>query len=108
MRSLPFRMTTEKGETENHTGSASPKTQPDLSGSHVNNQDKTIDSPSTPVQLEQDVITAIQEKSKVQVNSNDYPEYPYGLKLATITVAVAVSVFLVALVCSSFFPPAFP
>jgi hypothetical protein len=87
MRSLPFRRPTEKGVTEIHTSSASPKTQLDLPGSHVNNQDTTINPPSTPVQLE--LTTTVQEKSKVQVNSNDHPEYPHGLKLATITVAVA-------------------
>lgn len=101
MRSSPFRTTIEKALEENHTSSASHESQPGTSESHVNDQDAAINSPSEPTPLEPDITTTVQEKSEPQINQNDHPEYPHGLKLATITVAVAVSVFLVALVCSS-------
>lgn len=101
MSSSILQRTTEKVLEENHTNSASYESQPDTSESHVNDQDAEINSPSEPTPLEPNITTAIQEKSETQVHQNDHPEYPHGLPLATITVAVAVSVFLVALVCRS-------
>ena len=100
MRSFPFRKRAEKGCTENHTRSASHGSQPDSSESHVNEQDTAIHVPSTQVRLEQGATITTQEKSDAQIHSDEHPEYPLGLKLATITVAVALSVFLVALVCT--------
>ncbi len=101
MSSSPFQKTNEKALEENHTSSASHESQPDTSESHVNDQDVTINSPLEPTPLEPNITTAVQEKSEPQVHQDEHPEYPHGLALATITVAVAVSVFLVALVCSS-------
>jgi hypothetical protein len=100
MRSFPFRKATEKGMAEIHTSSGSHDSMPNLSGSHVNGQEPTINYTSTQIPLEQEATTANQEKSEVQVHPDDHPEYPHGLKLATITIAVALSVFLVALVLS--------
>jgi hypothetical protein len=104
MSSSPFQRTTEKALEENHTSSAPHKSQLDTPESHVNDQDVAINSPSEPTPLDPNIITAVQEKSKPRVHQDDHPEYPHGLTLATITVAVAVSVFLVALVCSSLIP----
>jgi hypothetical protein len=101
MSSSPFQRKTENALEENHTSSASHESQPDISESHVNDQNAEISSPSEPTPLEPNITTAIQEKSEPQVHQDDHPEYPHGLPLATITAAVAVSVFLVALVCSS-------
>ena len=99
MRSFPFRKTTQKGLAEIQTSTGSHESQPDSSGSHVNDQHSVIDSPSTPA--ERGVTTANSEKSaEAQIHQNDHPEYPHGLKLTTITIAVALPVFLVALVRS--------
>jgi hypothetical protein len=101
MSSSPFQKTTEKALEENHTSSASHEFQPHTSESHVNDQDAKINSLPEPTPLEPNITTAVQEKSEPHINQNGHPEYPHGITLATITVAVAVSVFLVALVCSS-------
>jgi len=90
--------TIEKRELGGPTSSASHESQPYSSESHVTEQNSTINSSPTHVQIEQGIETTTKEKSNVLVQSDDHPEYPHGLKLATITIAVALSVFLVALV----------
>jgi hypothetical protein len=88
----------EKRELGGPTSSASHESQPYSSESHVTEQNSAINSSPTHVQIEQGIETTTKEKSDVLVQSDDHPEYPHGLKLATITIAVALSVFLVALV----------
>jgi hypothetical protein len=109
MRSFHFRKTTDKALIEKHTSSVSHESQPESSGSNANEQATATNSPSTQVRLDQHAPTTIQEKSGLQVRADNHPEYPHGLKLATITIAVALSVFLVALVrnpeTDSFQPP---
>ena len=98
MSSLPFRATTEKFKTSNPTSSALQESQPGSYKLHVTEQGSPINSSPTHAGLDQEVDTATQEKTSDLVQPDDHPEYPHGLKLATITVAVALSVFLVALV----------
>jgi hypothetical protein len=106
MRSFNFRKITEKGWIGKHTSSASHTSQPDSPESRANEQDIAINSLSTQARSEHGITTAIQEKSGIRIQPDDHPEYPHGLKLATITVAVALSVFLVALVRSPEISPA--
>jgi hypothetical protein len=100
MCSLHLGKNIEKYLTGNRTNSVFHGSQPVSSGTHVNEQDIAISPTTTQVRSEQGATAAIQEKSDIRVQADEHPEYPHGLKLATITVAVALSVFLVALVRS--------
>jgi hypothetical protein len=88
----------EKRELGGPRSFASHESQPYSSESHVIEQDSPIKSSPTQVRNEPGIETSTEEKSDIHVQSDGHPEYPHGLKLATITVAVALSVFLVALV----------
>jgi hypothetical protein len=108
MCSLHLGKNTEKCLIGNRTNSVFHGSQPDSSRTHVTKQDTAI-NPTTPqVRSEQGATNAIQEKPNIRVQAQEHPEYPRGLKLATITVAVALSVFLVALVRSPEILPATP
>jgi hypothetical protein len=93
MRSFSFGKTTKKESTEKQSSSVSnqPKT-------HVQGEKPVTKSQSAPVQFEQVITTTNPEDSEHHFQPNNEPEYPHGFALATITIAVAVSVFLVALV----------
>jgi hypothetical protein len=106
MCSLHLGKNTEKCLIGNRTNSVFHGSQPDSSGTHVTEQDTAINPTTTQVRSEQGTTNAIQEKSDIRVQAHEHPEYPRGLKLATITVAVALSVFLVALVRSPEILPA--
>jgi len=93
MRSFSFRKTTEGDLTEKQSSPVSHESQ-----AHVHSQNPVIKSPSVLVQSEHGTTMTNPENSRGQVQPTDEPVYPHGFALATITVAVAVSVFLVALV----------
>ena len=89
---------TEKFEASHPTSPKLQESQPGSNKSHVIEQGSPINSSSSHVRVDQGVDAATHEKTGDLVESDEHPEYPHGIKLATITVAVALSVFLVALV----------
>jgi hypothetical protein len=101
MRSSSIIDTNEKNPREKPTIPTLQKTQLDSTKAHVD-QNPAAEFPSARTQFEQGAPTPKPESSGVQTQPNNQLLYPHGFKLATITVAVALSVFLVALVCRTF------
>ena len=63
------------------------------------NEIDTVQQTIVAIQSEEENSPPSPQNADAQVQPEDEIVYPHGLKLATITVAVAISVFLVALVC---------
>ena len=95
MHFFSFRKTAEKDSSGNQANSATPESQVKV---HVNGLDAQTHSTVGLSHWEKGITTVNQEHPGVLTQPNTEPEYPHGVKLAIITFAVALSVFLVALI----------
>jgi len=70
---------------------------------HIETSRSASETHSTKDELENgglvDKVVASEEEAKEQDGSEDETEYPTGLKLVLITIALSLSVFCIALVC---------